>query len=68
MTLPTSRELRERVERVRRAFLDEGAYPPYHRRKLEQLSREWPTLYNAIMGLLNEPRKETHANHRNPTR
>ena len=44
-------ELRERVERVRRAFLDEGAYPPYHRRQVERLRQEWPTLYRAILGL-----------------
>ena len=42
------------VERLRKAIQDEGPHPPHHRRKLEQLRREWPTLYNAIMGLINE--------------
>lgn len=45
-------ELRGRVERVRKAFLDEGAYPPYHRRQVERLRQEWPTLYYAILNLI----------------
>ena len=42
------------VERLRKAIQDEGPHPQHHRRKLEQLSREWPTLYTAITGLINE--------------
>ena len=45
-------ELRGRVERVRKAFLDEGVHPPYHRRQVERLRKEWPTLYRAIMNLI----------------
>ena len=45
-------ELRTRVERVRKAMMDEGAHPPYHRRQVEQLRQEWPTLYHAIMYLV----------------
>lgn len=45
-------ELRVRVERVRRAVLDEGIYPPYHRRQVTRLRQEWPTLYDAIMELV----------------
>lgn len=42
------------VERLRKAIQDEGPHPQHHRRKLEQLRREWPTLYTAITGLINE--------------
>ena len=44
--------LEVRVGRVRKAVLDEGRHPPYHRRQVEHLRREWPTLYHAIMGLV----------------
>lgn len=41
-----------RVERVRKAILDEGRHPPYHLRQMERLRQEWPVLYHAIMGLV----------------
>ena len=44
--------LEVRVGRVRKAMLDEGVHPPYHRRQVERLRQEWPTLYNAIMYLV----------------
>ena len=45
-------ELQARVARVRKAMLDEGVHPPYHRRQVERLRQEWPTLYRAIMELV----------------
>lgn len=44
-------ELQARVGRVRKAPLDEGVHPPYHRRQVAYLRQKWPTLYNAIMEL-----------------
>lgn len=42
----------ENIRRVRKALLDEGVHPPFHRRQVERLRQEWPTLYNAIMDLV----------------
>lgn len=44
--------LKVRVGRVRKAMLDEGVHPPYHRRQVERLRQEWPMLYQAIMHLV----------------
>lgn len=46
------KQLQARVGHVRKAVLEEGRHPPYHRRQVEHLRREWPTLYHAIMGLV----------------
>lgn len=46
-------ELRSHVERLRKAIQDEGPHPQHHRKQLERLRQEWPTLYNAITGLIN---------------
>lgn len=45
-------ELQARVARVRKALLDEGRHPPFHRRQVTRLRQEWPTMYNAIMELV----------------
>ena len=39
------------VRRVSSAINNEGSHPHYHRQKLLQLKREWPTLYYAVADL-----------------
>lgn len=53
-------ELHARVERVRKAMLDDGVNSPYHRRQVEHLRQKWPTLYNAIMELVNNESGRNH--------
>ena len=42
------------VSLVVRAWLDEGRNPAYHRAMKRKLSREWPSLYDAVETLVRE--------------
>lgn len=37
---------------IRHAILNEGVNPEYHRDAVRRLEHEWPTLYHAIMRLI----------------
>lgn len=50
-------KLRAHAESIRKAIQDEGPHPRYHRKQLERLKQEWPTLHNAIMELINDSQK-----------
>jgi hypothetical protein len=52
-------EQEQQLERIRRALLVEGPRPDIHREQLDQLRREWLTLYEALMLALtkNERRR-----------
>lgn len=39
------------VDRVYKAVAHKGNHPEYHDRKMAQLRREWPTLFDALMDL-----------------
>jgi len=57
--LKTQQELRDakrdyKVERLRQAFLIEGACPSYHRQQKAKLQQNWGVLYDAIEDLLKE--------------
>lgn len=45
--------LRQAAGNVRRAIVDEGPAPYFHRRTINQLSTDWPTLYDAIEELID---------------
>jgi hypothetical protein len=42
------------IEQLRRAILDPGRDPVWHRRTMERHRREWPVLWRAIDRLLRE--------------
>lgn len=42
------------VEELRSVINNPGSHPEYHREQLSRLQREWPTLWNAIQGLIND--------------
>lgn len=42
------------IDRLVRAVRIKGANPDYHDRKLHELSREWPELYDAVMAIVRE--------------
>lgn len=42
------------IEAVVRAWLIQGKCPEYHEQQKELLRKNWPTLYNAIQGLVSE--------------
>lgn len=45
--------LRQAAGKVRKAIMDEGPEPYYHKRMVNQLLNDWPTLYNAVEDLMD---------------
>lgn len=37
------------LEEICQAYLVEGPHPAYHRRIVQQLAEEWPTMYYAVL-------------------
>jgi hypothetical protein len=48
--IPT--EISLAIIQIRNAILNEGPSPSHHREVMETFRREWPTLYHAIMRLI----------------
>lgn len=47
-------ELERKVKEVRNAITNKGNHPDHHDKMLWKLYHEWPTLYHAIMNLIEE--------------
>lgn len=47
-----SEKLDQAILAIRGAILNEGMNPEYHREVMRTLQEEWPTLYRAVMRLI----------------
>ena len=43
-----------KIERVRRAIKNPGNHPDYHAKQMFRLMNEWPTLFYAVMELIDD--------------